>query len=84
VVDKGTRQDALDETMTTPIISTLIHNKKHNKFINPYFRWRAQLMDDLTRQDWNYEELGERFCLDTDTVKNILFEWRKRSDDQTG
>jgi len=74
LVVRKVHQIALDKIVSIPAHM----NYKNNKFQNIYYRWRAQLMDDLTRSGWTMAELAERFCLDIDTVRNILFEWRKR------
>jgi hypothetical protein len=52
------------------------------KFSSSWYRWRAQLMDDLTRDGWTPAELADRFDLCEKRIKTILSSWRKRDEPQ--
>ena len=63
-------------------MTAALHHPAHPmKMGNPYFRWRAALMDRLTRdEDYTVAELAERFCLDPTTVQANLKAWREREE----
>ena len=58
--------------------ATYTHHRTHPRnFTHPYYRQRAEKMDELSRQGWTPQEIARRWDLGLHSVNEILKEWRK-------